>query len=285
MDYLKRDGTWEHPERKAVFVGDYVDRGPENLRTCRIVMAMVEAGAAHAVMGNHDFNTVCLATPDPDQPGAFLRPHIEKNLQQARATRIEMENNPAEAAVVLGWLRNLPLWFEAEDLHVVHAGWSATARAELAPFLDERGALTEAGLFRTARKGDRIQRAREYLLNGPEAKMPFEISYHDPDGNVRAEGRLAWWKAGKDDLTWREAFVGDDVARARIPETPLPPDLIERADLTKPVLFGHYWMQPPLALLSPFHICVDASVAKGGRLAAYRFSGAVPLDPKRFVYA
>jgi hypothetical protein len=151
--------------------------------------------------------------------------------------------------------------------------------------LDERGALTEAGLFRTARKGDRIQRAREYLLNGPEAKMPFEISYHDPDGNVRAEGRLAWWKAGKDDLTWREAFVGDDVARARIPETPLPPDLIERADLTKPVLFGHYWMQPPLALLSPFHICVDASVAKGGRLAAYRFSGAVPLDPKRFVYA
>ena len=115
--------------------------------------------------------------------------------------------------------------------------------------------------------------------------MPFEISYQDADDHVRAEGRLAWWKAGKDDLTWREAFVGDDVARAQIPETPLPPDLIERTDLTKPVLFGHYWMQPPLALLSPFHICVDASVAKGGRLAAYRFSGAVPLDPKRFVYA
>jgi hypothetical protein len=69
MNYIKRDGVWTHPERTAAFVGDYIDRGPENLRTCRIVMAMVEAGGACAVMGNHDFNAVCLATPDPNDPG------------------------------------------------------------------------------------------------------------------------------------------------------------------------------------------------------------------------
>src|ERR1700674_2912856 len=72
LEYVQRDGTWTHPARTAVFVGDFVDRGPENLRACRIVMAMTAAGTAHAVMGNHDFNAVCLAAPDPDKPDAFL---------------------------------------------------------------------------------------------------------------------------------------------------------------------------------------------------------------------
>lgn len=44
-----------HPQgRRAVFVGDLVDRGPRILDTCRLVRAMVEAGTALAVPGNHD---------------------------------------------------------------------------------------------------------------------------------------------------------------------------------------------------------------------------------------
>jgi hypothetical protein len=38
MGYNKRDGVWCHSERTAAFVGDFVDRGPENLRVCRIVI-------------------------------------------------------------------------------------------------------------------------------------------------------------------------------------------------------------------------------------------------------
>jgi protein phosphatase len=48
-------GAWRHPEgRKAVFVGDLVDRGPRIVDTLRLVMAMVAAGSALAVPGNHD---------------------------------------------------------------------------------------------------------------------------------------------------------------------------------------------------------------------------------------
>ena len=47
--------TYAHPAgRKAVFVGDLVDRGPRILDTLRLVRNMVAAGTALCVPGNHD---------------------------------------------------------------------------------------------------------------------------------------------------------------------------------------------------------------------------------------
>ncbi|HEY4576078.1 MAG TPA: AAA family ATPase, partial [Thermoanaerobaculia bacterium] len=48
-------GVWRHPEgRKAVFLGDLVDRGPRVPDILRIAMGMVKAGSALCVPGNHD---------------------------------------------------------------------------------------------------------------------------------------------------------------------------------------------------------------------------------------
>jgi protein phosphatase len=51
-------GTWNapvHPDgRKAVFLGDLVDRGPKTPEVLRLVMAMVRSGAALCVPGNHE---------------------------------------------------------------------------------------------------------------------------------------------------------------------------------------------------------------------------------------
>ena len=48
--------TAHHPEgHTAIFVGDITDRGPKNLNALRLVMGMVQAGAAECVVGNHDF--------------------------------------------------------------------------------------------------------------------------------------------------------------------------------------------------------------------------------------
>ena len=47
--------AYAHPEgRKAVFVGDLVDRGPRILDTLRLVATMVAHGSALCVPGNHD---------------------------------------------------------------------------------------------------------------------------------------------------------------------------------------------------------------------------------------
>ncbi|MFC4427349.1 metallophosphoesterase [Deinococcus navajonensis] len=40
--------------RRAVFLGDLVDRGPDSAGTLKVVMAMVRSGAALCVPGNHD---------------------------------------------------------------------------------------------------------------------------------------------------------------------------------------------------------------------------------------
>ncbi|HEY3245728.1 MAG TPA: polynucleotide kinase-phosphatase, partial [Phycisphaerae bacterium] len=47
--------VYRHPAgRKAIFLGDLVDRGPRSVEVVRIVRAMCLAGAAHCLPGNHD---------------------------------------------------------------------------------------------------------------------------------------------------------------------------------------------------------------------------------------
>ncbi|MEM6752693.1 MAG: polynucleotide kinase-phosphatase, partial [Cyanobacteria bacterium P01_C01_bin.38] len=47
--------TYSHPQgRKALFLGDLVDRGPRILDTVKLVKNMVEAGAAICIPGNHE---------------------------------------------------------------------------------------------------------------------------------------------------------------------------------------------------------------------------------------
>jgi protein phosphatase len=56
LGYARDDGgSWGHAAgRKAIFVGDLVDRGPRIVDTLKTVMAMSRAGSALCVPGNHD---------------------------------------------------------------------------------------------------------------------------------------------------------------------------------------------------------------------------------------
>src|SRR5262249_25127120 len=123
-------------------------------------------------------------------------PAFRKNLEQTAATRAEMEGSREEADAVPEWMRRLPLWIERADLRVPHAAWSRQSMATLKPVIDSNNALSAEGFVRAARIDDEMRKAREVLLNGPEATLPF--SYRDRHGHLRRDGRLAWWKAGLD---------------------------------------------------------------------------------------
>ena len=74
--YVVSDG-----ERKVVFLGDYIDRGPQNRRVIEIVRSMTETGQAIALMGNHEFNAICYHTCSSSGYD-YLRQQIAKNKTQ-----------------------------------------------------------------------------------------------------------------------------------------------------------------------------------------------------------
>ena len=64
LDYAEVEGVFRHPVGQMIFVGDFIDRGPQQREVLRISRSMCKAGAAMAVMGNHEFNAIGWASPD-----------------------------------------------------------------------------------------------------------------------------------------------------------------------------------------------------------------------------
>ena len=77
MDYKLTDQGYYNNNRKVLFVGDYIDRGPKIRETLSIVKTMVDNGQAIALMGNHEYNAICYNTVGAD--GEYLRKHTVKN--------------------------------------------------------------------------------------------------------------------------------------------------------------------------------------------------------------
>ncbi len=284
LGYAHRAGAWRHPNRSAVFVGDFIDRGPNQLRTLKLVRAMLDAGSARATMGNHEFNAIAWATPDPENEGLHLRPRHgakgEKNRRQHEVFLAEIGADSAEHGDWIRWFLELPLWIEEPSFQVVHACWSPKHMDVLRPGLRDGSRLTPEVVETGSRKGAPVYDALETILKGVEVRLPDGYSFEDKEGHIRHEIRTRWWNP--DLTTYRAAYIGPkgvsmpDVpfdARDRLPE----PD--------RPTFIGHYWFDPsePIAPASSRVACVDYSVARGGPLVAYRFDGEQELSRDKFV--
>lgn len=64
LGYEKTNGSYFHPSRKAIFVGDFINRGSEIRKTIRIIRTMVENGNAFAILGNHEINAILFHLKD-----------------------------------------------------------------------------------------------------------------------------------------------------------------------------------------------------------------------------
>ncbi len=285
LDYEPRDGVFRHPERRALFLGDFIDRGPDQRGVIDIVRPMIDSGAALSVMGNHEFNAIAYYTEHPESPGEYLRTHSEKNQKQHQAFLDEYEESE-DYADLIEWFRTLPLWLEIDGLRVVHACWDAKLMRYLAgQYPRINSYLDDDLLVRASRPSDMEYRAVETLLKGKEIRLPKGRRFHDKDGNPRHEIRVRWWDA--EARTYRRAFLGPESALSHIPEDPIDVEhLINYASDEPPVFVGHYWMDSEPELLAPNVVCLDYSVAasKGGKLVAYRWDGEQQLSADKFKY-
>ncbi|NLN34305.1 MAG: phosphoesterase [Flavobacteriaceae bacterium] len=281
LGYTKNKGIYSHPERKVVFLGDYIDRGPKIRETLQIVRAMVESDHAIALMGNHEYNALCFHFPETE--GGHLRKHLIKNIIQHYETLKQFQNRQEEYEDYLEWFKTLPLFYENEKFKAVHACWDNETIEYLRTQL-VNDCLTDELIYQSVAKGSPLNLAIDQTLKGKEIKLPGDLSFNDKDGNKRTEIRIKWWE-NPAEMTYKSISVEP---MENLPETPIETSEIQSMvyykENDKKVFFGHYWLKGEPSFYKNNIACLDYSVAKGGKLLAYRLGEEKYLDPKNLLY-
>ena len=156
LGYHERGGRWMHPEgRGLVFLGDYIDRGPDSYAVFRTVRKMVDDGVAVALMGNHELNAIAFSTRANDGTLDARQAHRDagqairtgcavRGWQRPHETTLEMDGrrnlinihhhrativstSATEYQEMVDWFVRLPLWLELPELRAVHAAWIPSA--------------------------------------------------------------------------------------------------------------------------------------------------------------
>jgi hypothetical protein len=282
LGYMKESGVYRHPERKVIFLGDFIDRGSQIRQVLEIVRSMVDAGRALAILGNHELNALAYHTRDADSPGEFLRPHTPKNQHQHRKTLEQLSGG--ELTSYLDWFRKLPMWLELRGLRAIHACWDDPSIECVGQSLRSMSGVTDTFLQSACKSGNELFEAVETILKGKEAALPESVFICDKDGQMRAETRVRWYLSPVKQ-TYRTYALTDVVDC----DVDLDPTIADKASPypphAKPVFIGHYWMKPARPeILAPNVACLDYSVAKGGFLCAYRWNGEETLKNENFAY-
>ena len=264
MGYVKSDGIYSHPEgRQVLFVGDFIDRGPKIRETLHLVRDMVEAGHAQAVMGNHEYNAVCFHTPHTETNSGFFRKHTVREIEQHLETLRQFKHYQEEWDSFLEWFRYLPMHLDLPECRVVHAYWNSSHVEWLKA--NYRG-LTPAFLSASTIKGSETYCVVEDTLKGAEHTLPDEKFFLDKDGHKRTECRVKWWSAKRE--RYGEVYME---CPSELHHEPLPGHVvIDDYQEEVPVFFGHYWLKGEVETEHQKAICLDYSVAKGGKLVGAR---------------
>ena len=283
MGYVDNGTSFTHPCRRAVFVGDLVDRGPAQFKTIAIARSMVAAGAAKIVLGNHEINAIGYTLPNPELDGDYIRIHSDRNKRTHQAFLSQLVEGSAEHGEAISWFRSLPIWLDLDGLRVVHACWHQESIDVLRNFVGLNNAISHEILV--SAPGSPEREALSTLTRGPEVKLP--LPYVNRSGGQRQKARFRWWS--EEATTLDQAVTLPGGARA-VDGSPYPNLNAETVDApvqiysdAVPILFGHYWWKGTPARISPYIGCVDYSVAGGGPLVAYRWQGESELENEHFV--
>jgi len=284
LGYRDKGGVMRHRSRKAIFLGDFIDRHPGR-GVIAIVRPMVEQGSALAVIGNHEFNALGFGLPHPELSGRRLRERLGHTFEQHQPFIEEFQGNEREYLDTLSWFQTLPLWLDLGELRVVHAVWDEGAMA-----LIKEQIGTTLLLLNTQRAlplfqcGTLLFEAAEFVLKGIERPLPAGVQFKDTDGKIRNKARIKWWLEDGKSYRWQDAVLGPPSLTRQLGEKMMmAQDFPQYPSNAPPVFVGHYWLSGEPAPLSTNVACLDYSIARGGALVAYRWDGEQTLVKERFL--
>lgn len=282
LGYRKQRGAFRHPAgRQAVFVGDFIDRGPLQEEVLDAVRRMVDACTGRAIMGNHEWNAIGFATLAEDGK-TYRRPRSEKNALQHRAFLDQVGLDTAEHRQWVEWFAQLPPFLDLGGIRVCHAWWGQPQVEHLAANM-RNGKLSDEFLRESFMATAAAHAAMEAITKGPELKLPNGASFVDHEGRQRHEIRLRWWDRAA--TTYAGAAMVPRGQRERLPDDRLPEGVILGTDSPVPVFVGHYWLSGCPKVQDPRIAVLDFSAAANGPLVAYRWDGEPELDDAKLVSA
>lgn len=271
LGYEKTNGSFSHPDRKAIFVGDFINRGPEIRKTIKIIRAMVEDGNALAVLGNHEINAIIYHMKNKD--GSPLVKSPRKNFLSLFKTINEFSHCPSEWQSHLNWMRKLPVYLDLDELRIVHACWSVEAISRIAPVLKEGRLRKNAYRDLVNNPKSDVSKSIWTLTKGIDFMMPGDLKVTNNKGVIPQSFRLCWWKEslGK---TFREMSFE---SKFDMPDYTIPKEIIPEtyvyAENEPIVIFGHYCRGNGTHILNSNICCVDSCVTGTKTLTAYSWKG------------
>ena len=283
LGYKKGINGYFHPERKAVFVGDFTNRGPEIRKTLRTVRQMVEAGNAMAVLGNHEINNILYhLRPENDVP--LLDIHGKRYLSVTQTIE-EFKPYAQEWKEHRKWLRTLPFFLELEGIRVAHAYWSDSHIRIIKENLPE--AKISKQIFRDLILNPHSDLSQAILqtTRGVHLILPPDLKIMDHRKRNHRFFRIRWWETpeGKSFQNW--SFE----SKFRLPNYTIPPEIYPRFEIypedAPPLFFGHYCRGRGPFVIRKNLCCIDSCITSHKMLSAYRWNGESELDPQQIVVA
>ena len=247
LGYVKYGKTWGHPDgRIAVFTGDLINRGPEQVETVKLVRRMVRHETAYCVAGNHEYAALCRFCGIGHVHGT-----------DSRITFFDSAvKDPKTLQKLMKWIRTLPLWLNLGEIRVVHACWDPDAIQSILDACVREGALPTLGLYEDVLRssgeesdaGQSLIAALDQTLKGPEVWLPKTLSYKNAEGKAVTRVRVKWWDRG---ITTYEAAVISDPSRLRISGKILLCSTPPCPRLSATIRFPTPGISPRLTLRSP----------------------------------
>ncbi len=281
MDYSNETGVWSHSYRQAVFVGDFICRGPHSREVIRIIRDMVKAGSALAILGNHEINAILYFTRNKDGKPLRIPSSGNRKLLDQMSLEYHKQNEWLEKDIK--WMRSLPIYLELNDIRVVHAYWN-DVYIRFVDKLYEDGRLRKKSLKEIIKKESPYYLPFNQTIKGIEFNLPKDLILKDDKNIQRTAFRVKWWikPFGQTfkSLSFESKFM--------LPDYSIPIQIISPYHVypdTAPIVFiGHYCMGNGPLIPAKNVCCVDACLGNGGRLAAYRFNGEKALNEDNFVF-
>jgi hypothetical protein len=281
LGYKKTSVGFCCADRKVIFTGDYINRGPKIRETVQLIREMVENGNALAILGNHELNAILYLSLD--QSGKNFRRHLSRLKLPLLKTLEEYSKYPDELKETITWFRHLPFFLDLGQLRVVHGGWNNNHIETINQYMGDEIKIKKSFLKEFISNPE-LNTAVNELVKGVELQLPKDLIIKDNKGISRRVFRIKWWEPAEG-KTFREVSFSN---RFKLPEYTIPKEIVPEIEFYSedlpPVFFGHYCLEKQDLIIKKNLCCVDRCVVRSQTLSAYRWNGESTLNTENLIH-